>query len=81
MYWSILKTFNNGKKIPVISPILINNKLVSNFKMKANPLIDFCFRLSPLDNNSKIPENETYITDSKLSSLHFEENNIIEKFR
>ena len=35
-YWSILKTLYNGKKIPLIPPILINNKLISNFKEKAN---------------------------------------------
>ena len=35
-YWSILKTLYNGKKIPLIPPILINNKLTSNFKEKAN---------------------------------------------
>ena len=35
-YWSILKTFCNGKKIPVIPPILINSKFVSNFEEKAN---------------------------------------------
>ena len=35
-YWSILKTLYNGKKIPLIPPILISNKLVSNFKEKAN---------------------------------------------
>ena len=40
-YWSILKTFYNGKKIPVIPPLLINNKLVSNFKTKANHLMLF----------------------------------------
>lgn len=39
------------------------------------------FPFSPLGNNSKIPENQTYITDSKFYSLHFEENNIIEKSR
>ena len=26
-YWSILKTLYNGKKIPLIPPILVNNKL------------------------------------------------------
>ena len=31
-YWSILKTLYNGKKIPLIPPILVNNKLISNFK-------------------------------------------------
>ena len=45
-YWSILKTFYNGKKIPVIPPLLINNKLVSNFKTKANHLMLFFFYLA-----------------------------------
>ena len=33
-YWSILKTLYNGIKIPLIPPILINSKLISNFKQK-----------------------------------------------
>ena len=35
-YWSILKTFYNGKKVPLIPPLQIGNTLVSDFKMKAN---------------------------------------------
>ena len=35
-YWSILKTFANGRKVPVILPLLINNEFISNFKTKAN---------------------------------------------
>ena len=34
-YWSILKRFYNGKKVPIIPPLLINNKLESDFKTKA----------------------------------------------
>ena len=37
-YWSILKTFVNGIKIPVIPPLLENNKLITDFKLKANLL-------------------------------------------
>ena len=33
--------------------------------------------IPPLDNNSKIPGNQTYVTDNKLSSLQFEDNDII----
>ena len=33
-YWSILKTFANGRKVPVIPLLLINNEFVSNFKTK-----------------------------------------------
>ena len=35
-YWSILKKFFNSRKIPVIPQLLVNGKLVSNFKEKAN---------------------------------------------
>ena len=35
-YWSILKTFANGRKVPVTPPFLINNEFISNFETKAN---------------------------------------------
>ena len=36
-YWSILKSFYSGKKIPLIPPLLLhNNKLISDFREKAN---------------------------------------------
>ena len=35
-YWSILKTFYNGRKIPIIPPLLINDKLETDFKKKAH---------------------------------------------
>ena len=33
-YWAIMKTFHNGKKIPLIPPLLINDKLESDFEKK-----------------------------------------------
>ena len=35
-YWSTLKALYNGEKIPLIPMILVNNKLISNFKEKSN---------------------------------------------
>ena len=35
-YWSILKAFYNGKKVPIIPPLFINNKFVTDFPEKAN---------------------------------------------
>ena len=35
-YWSILKSFVNGKKIPLIQPILVKYQLVTKFLEKAN---------------------------------------------
>ena len=34
--WSILKTYYNGRKIPIIPPILKEGKLEPDFKIKAN---------------------------------------------
>ena len=34
-YWSILKTFLNNKKIPIILPTYHNNKFITDFKQKA----------------------------------------------
>ena len=39
MYWSILKTFLNNKKIPVIPPIFHDNQYIKDFKQKAETLI------------------------------------------
>ena len=35
-YWSILKTFYNGKKVSLIPPVVINNKLEPDFKRKTD---------------------------------------------
>ena len=79
-YWSILKTCN-GKKVPIIPPILIN-KLISDSKMKANHYNNFIgSHCTPLDNSSKIPENQTYITNTKLSLIKFENKDIINIIR
>ena len=43
-YWSILKTFYNGKKVPIIPPLFINNKFVTDFQEKANAFNSFFAR-------------------------------------
>ena len=35
-YWSILKTFYNEKKIPLIPLLLVDDKSVADIKTKAN---------------------------------------------
>ena len=53
-YWSILKTFYNGKEVPLIPPLQIGNTLVSDFKMKANIFNKFfALQCVPLNNDSK----------------------------
>ena len=49
--WSILKTFYSGKKVPFIPPLLINNKLVTDFQEKANVFNSFFAKqCSPIPN-------------------------------
>ena len=84
MCWSVLKTFCNDKKVLIIPPFLINNKLISDFEVKANYFNDFFTSLcTPLNNNRKIPETRSYVRNTKLSSIKSEGkdiNNII-RFR
>ena len=55
-YWSILKTLYNEKKIPLIPTILVNNKLKSNFKEKANhSSAFFASQCTPVSNYSVYP--------------------------
>ena len=69
------------KKI-VIPPLLINSELISGFKMKANHFNSFfAFHCTPLNNNSKVPGSQTYITNSKLCSLQCEDKVIIKIIR
>ena len=44
IYWSILKTTFNGRKIPVILPLLTDGRLVSDFQEKANRFNEFFSR-------------------------------------
>ena len=55
-YCSILKTFLNNKKIPVIPPIFHDNKFITDFKQKPETFNShFSKQCTPLINNSKIP--------------------------
>ena len=81
-YRLILKTLYNSKKIPAIPALLVNNELISDFKMKENHFSSFfASHCTRLDNKSKVPRRQTYITDRKLSSLQFEDNDVIKIIR
>ena len=56
-YWSIVKTFYNGRKIPFIQPLLINEKLETDFKRKLHHFnVFFASTCTPLINNSAPPD-------------------------
>ena len=39
-YWTILKTFYNKRKIPLIQQLLVNKSFLTDFKEKADSLND-----------------------------------------
>ena len=77
-YWSIIKTLFNGKKIPVIPPILVNNKLVTNFKDKANIFNHFFSKqCQPIPNNSTLPSIQSFETSNRLSTVDIDSKKIL----
>ena len=77
-YWSILKAFCNNKKIPLIPPIFIGNKLESDFKLKANHFNKyFACNSTPINNDSSLPSSFEFYSQSRLFSLNIIEDNIL----
>ena len=69
-YWSILKTFYNDKKIPLIPPLLVDDKFVTDIHEKANVFKKiFAEQCTPLNNNGSLPVNQLFLTHSRLMSL------------
>ena len=66
-YWSILKTFYNDKKVPLIPPLLIGDKFMTDIKTKANIFNNFfADQCTPLKNNSIPPTNQIFLTQARL---------------
>ena len=78
-YCTILKTFYNDKKIPLIPPLLmLNNNCITDIKTKANIFNKFfAEQYTPLKNGSVLPINQMFLTQSRLGTLDFTENKIL----
>ena len=65
-YWSIMKTFGNGKKT-IIPPLLVNNNLIFNFREKANVFNNFFVQqCQPIANNSILPTYQIFYNQNRL---------------
>ena len=81
-YWSILKAFYKNKKIPQIPPLLEDDKFVTDMKTKADIFNKFfAEQCTPLKNDSKLPSNQIYLTQSRLVSLNLNEDEIVKIIR
>ena len=70
------------KKILQIPPLLEDDKFVTDMKTKADILIHFfAEQCTPLKNDSKLPSNQIYLTQSRLVSLNFNEDEILKIIR
>ena len=70
--WPVMKTFYNCKKVPIIPLLLISDKLESDFKKKAHHFkVFFASKCTPLINNSVIPDSFDYVSTVRLSSVIF----------
>ena len=77
-YWSILKTFYDDKKIPLIPPLLIDNKFVTDIQTKANIFNKFfAEQCTPLRSGSVLPVNQMFLTQARLKSLDFKDVEIL----
>ena len=66
-------------KIPLIPPILVNNKLVTNFKGKTNIFYDFFSKqFQPIPNNSTLLLVQTFGTSSRLVTVDIDSKKILE---
>ena len=78
IFWKILKTFYNGNKTPLIPPIIIKDKLVSDYEEKANHFnIFFASQSTPIDNDSQTPYSVVFSTEAKFSSITCEDSDIL----
>ena len=81
-YWSILKSFYNDGKVPLIPPRLIDDKFVTDIQKKTNIFNKFfADQCQPLNNASDLPTNQIFLTRSRLGSLDFNERELFQLIR
>ena len=70
------------QKIPLIPPILVDDKHVTDIKTKANIFNEyFAEQCTLLKSNSVLPINQTLLTQSRLTYLDFNEEEILKIIR
>ena len=74
-YWSIL-SFLSNKKIPIIPPILVNDRAVSNFAEMAELFNSyFASKCTPVTNKSRLPSLE-FKTGKRIEKITFTDGDI-----
>ena len=67
-YWTTLRSLRNWKKLPNISPLLVNNEVITAFEATTNIFNKYFARqCTTIDNNSVLPSTLNHLTDGTLS--------------
>ena len=65
-----MKTFVNGKKTIFIPPLLVDNNLISNFRVKVNIFNNFFVQqCQAIANNGILPTNQIFYTQNRLIDI------------
>ena len=81
-YWSILKTFYNGRKVSLIPTLVINNKLEADFKRKGDHFnYFFASKCTPLKNDSVLPTLLEHDSEARFSKISFSDDQILKILR
>ena len=64
--------------IPIISPLLVNNNLISNFREKANIFNNFFVQqCQPIANSSILPTNQIFYTQNRQKDFDTDSGKIL----
>ena len=71
-YWSTLKAFYNGWKVPLIPLLVINNKLEADFKRKSDHFSNFFdSKCTPLKNDRVLATLLEHQLEARFSKINF----------
>ena len=81
-YWSILKSFYSDKKIPIIPPVLHENSIITDTKIKAELFNNhFANQCKILQNSSTVPDIAPNVNHPNLLSLEINPEDILKLIR
>ena len=80
---SILKSFYDDRKVPLIPPFLVDDKFVTDIQKKKKKKFNkfFADQCQPLNNASDLSTNKLLLSQSRLGSLDFNEEELLQIIR
>ena len=81
-YWSIVTSFYNDRNVPLIPPLLIDDKFVTDIQTKFNSFNKFfADQCHPLNIASDLPTNQIFLTQSRLGFLDIKKGELFQIIR